>query len=101
MMMVVRRGRLGIERRLDSIRYADEPLHHLLQHMIKPDAETLVAELNIRVPVADVPGEPHEIERCVRTYFDQRFRPSSHDDKRSIFQLQRIAITQHDRTGKV
>ena len=59
-MMFMRRGGFGIERRLERRDDRTEALQHLLQHMIAPDAETLVHELDVGVAVADVPGEPHE-----------------------------------------
>src|SRR5882757_5377665 len=89
----MRCGGLGIERRIDWCRERAKALEHVLQHMIAPDAKAVVHELDVGVAVADVPGEPHEIERCFRADLDQPLRLSGHHDDRAVLQHEAIAVT--------
>ena len=50
-----------IERRVDRRDNGALPAQHVLQHMIAPDAQRVADDLQLGVPIADVPGEPHQI----------------------------------------
>src|SRR5436190_2653407 len=101
MRVPVRRRRLRIKGRFDILRHRTEPLHHLLEHMIAPDAEGFVGKLRIRVSVADVPGEAHEIDRRLRADLDQWLRLSRDHDNRSVLKHQSITVAQHHRLRKI
>src|SRR5262245_64919835 len=45
----------GIERRLDLDHARAQPLHHLLYHVIPPDAQTLAHDLRRQMAVAEMP----------------------------------------------
>src|SRR5437763_2509649 len=92
MTAAMRRGRLGVEGCIEERRDGAKAFEHVFQHMIAPDAKALVRELNVGVAVADVPGEPHEIERRPRGDFDQWLGPTGDDDDRAIVEHESFAI---------
>ena len=53
------------------------------------------------MPIADVPREPHQIDRSLRADLDQLLRLSHHDDDRSVIEHEPVAIAQHHGLGKI
>jgi len=107
MAMIVRgvRGRIGaafgIERRLDLDDARAQPLHHLLDHVIPPDAQTLAHDLRWKMAVAEMPGDPHQMLRIGPPDLDQWLRRGYHFDQPAVLQHQRIAAAQGHRVFEV
>ena len=53
---------LGIERRLDLDDAGAKPLHHRLDDMIAPDAQALWHDLRRQMTVAEMPGDPDQMQ---------------------------------------
>jgi len=87
---------LGIERGFDDDHACAEAAHHVFDHMIAADAKTLADDLRRQMPVAEVPGDPHEMVRIGAANFHQRFGRSDHLDQPPVFQHQRIAAAERD-----
>ena len=85
-----------IERRVDGDDARAEALHHLLDHMIAPDAQALADDLCRQVPIAEMPGDPHQMIRIAAANLDKRLRRGDHFDEAAVFQHQRIAAAQRD-----
>ena len=86
----------GIEWRLDLDDAGAEPCHHRLDDVVAADAQALRHDLGRQVAVAEMPGDPHQMERIGATDFDQRFGGCDHLDQAAVFQHQRIAAAQGD-----
>jgi len=84
----------GIERRLDLDHTRAQPLHHLLDHVIPPDAQALAHDLRWKMTVAEMPGDPHQMLRIGSPDLDQRLRRRHHFDQPAVLQHQRIAAAQ-------
>ena len=81
----------GIERRLDLDDARAEPRHHRLDNVIAPDPEALWHDLRRQMPVAEMPGDPDQMQRIGTPDLDQRLGCRNHLDQPAIFQHQRIA----------
>jgi hypothetical protein len=97
--IVLRLGRrigaaFGIERRLDLDNARAEPGHHRLDDVITADAQALRHDLGRQMAVAEMPGDPHQMERIGAADFDQRFGGCDHLDQATVFQHQRVAAAQ-------
>lgn len=87
---------LGIERRLDLDDAGAEPGHHRLDDVIAANAQTLRHDLGRQMAIAEMPGDPHQMERIGAADFDQRFRGGDHFDQAAVLQHQRIPTPQGD-----
>jgi hypothetical protein len=90
------RPALGIERRLDLDDAGAQPLHHRLDDMIAPDAQTLRHDLGRQMAVAEMPGDPDQMQRIGAADLDQRLGGRDHLDQPVILQHQRVAAAQRD-----
>jgi hypothetical protein len=95
------RPTLRIERRLDLDHPAAKPTHHLLDDMIAPDPQAARRDLGRQMPVAEVPGDPHQMLRIAAADLDQRLRCCDHLDDATVFQQQGVAAAQRDRLLKI
>lgn len=83
-----------IERRFDGDHFCTETLHHLLDDMIAADTKSLADDLRRQMPVAEMPGDTHQMVWIGAAYLDQRFGRCDHLDQSSVFQHQRVAAAQ-------
>jgi hypothetical protein len=91
----------GIERRLDLDDARAQALHHRLDDVIPADAQPFWHDLRRQMTIAEMPGDPHEMERINPADFDQRLGSSNHLDQPAVFQYQRITAAQRDRVFQV
>jgi hypothetical protein len=84
----------GIERRLDLDDAGAEPCHHRLDDVVAADAQALRHDLGRQMAVAEVPGDPHQMERIGAADFDQRLGGCDHLDQAAVLQHQRVAAAQ-------
>ncbi|MGY3449977.1 hypothetical protein ACVILH_002319 [Bradyrhizobium sp. USDA 4353] len=85
---------LWIERRLDLDDARAETLHHRLDHMIAADAQALGQELRRQMPVAEMPGKPHQMLRIAGADLQQRLGRRDDLDQPAVLQHQGIATAQ-------
>ncbi len=85
-----------IERRFDDGDARAKAAHHILDDMIAANAEALADDLGRQMPVAEMPGDPHEMVWISTANFHQRFGRRHHLDQPPVFQHQRIAAAQRD-----
>jgi hypothetical protein len=69
--------------------------------MIAPDAQSLGHDLRRQMPVAQVPGHPHQMKRVVTADLGQRFRRRDDLDQPVIVEHQRVAAAQRDRVFQI
>lgn len=86
-----------IERRFDGNDTRAEATHHLLDHVIAPDAQALADDLGGQMTIAEMPGDPHKMMRIRAANFHQRFGRGDHLDQPPVFQHQRVTATQRHR----
>ena len=91
----------GIERRLDLDDPRAQPLHHRLDDVIAADAQALRHDLRRQMAVAEMPGDPDQMQGIGAADFEQRLRGRHHLDQPSVFQDQRITAAQRDRVLQI
>ena len=90
------RPALGIERRLDLDDARAQSLHHRLDDVIPANAQAFRHDLGRQMAIAEMPGDPDQMQGIGAADLDQRFRSRHHLDQPSVFQHQRIAAAQRD-----
>lgn len=90
-----------VERCLDFDDARAEPAHHVFDHMIAPDAQALRRDLRRQMPVAEVPGDAHQMMRILAADFRQWLGRSHDLDQPSILQHKRIAAAQRGRRFQI
>ena len=90
------RPALGIERRLDLDDARAQPLHHRLDDVIPADAQALRHDLGRQMAVAEMPGDPNQMQGIGAADLEQRLGGRDHLDQPSVLQHQRIAAAQRD-----
>ena len=63
--------------------------------MVIGDVDRTLCKLCGRMPVADMPGEPHQAQAVFRADFEQLFRRCVDQHQTPIVELQRIAMMEH------
>jgi hypothetical protein len=86
----------GIERRLDLDYARAKPLHHLLDHVVAPDAQTPGHDLRRQMAVAEMPSDPDQVVRIGAANFQQRFRRRDHLDQPAVVEHQRVAAPERN-----
>src|SRR5882757_3867760 len=81
----------GIERRLDLDDAGAEPGHHRLDDVVAADAQALRHDLGRQMAIAEMSGDPYQMERVGATDFNQRLGSGDHLDQAAVFQHQRVA----------
>jgi hypothetical protein len=84
---------------LDQVR--SEALEHILDHMVGPNAQNLVANLNRQMPIPQVPGKAQELIGILMPDFDNELRSGLNLEPPPIFKLQAISIGHRNRFRKV
>ena len=95
------RPTLGIERRLDLDDARAQSLHHRLDDVIPADAQAFWHDLGRQMAVAEMPGDPDQMQGIGAADFEQRLRGRHHLDQPSVFQDQRITAAQRNRVFKI
>jgi len=83
---------LRLERPANLMHVGTESFHHFSQYVIGLDVDRMLGDLCRRVPIADMPGDTGEGQRIMCVYFEQVLRRCLDFDKRTIRQLQRVAV---------
>jgi hypothetical protein len=87
---------LRFEHGFDGGELRAQTAQHLFQHVIAPDAQPVAENLNIRMTVAELPGERSELPRRSRRDLDQRFLLARNPYDRPIVKHETVAIAQRD-----
>ena len=72
--IMVIRPALGLEGPRDGSCHSALAAHHLCQNVIVLDIERISGDFRRRVPVADMPGDPHQPQRVLGADFEERLR---------------------------
>jgi len=98
--MIMRRLRvrsaLGIERRLDLDDARAQTLDHRLDDVIPADAQAFWHDLGRQMAIAEMPGDPDQMQRIGAADFHQRLGGGHHLDQPAVLQHQRVAAAQRN-----
>ena len=83
-----------IERRLDMSDFRAKAAQHALDDVIGANENGVRADFRREVPIADMPCNPHEMQRVAAADFHQRFGRGADSDDETGREPQRIAAAQ-------
>ena len=69
--------------------------------MVAADAQAFWHDLGRQMPIAEMPGNSHQMQRIVTADFEQRLGRRDYLDQAAVFQYQRIAAAQCDRVFQI
>jgi hypothetical protein len=78
-----------------------EALKHVLNHVIGPYSKNCLADFSGQVPIAQVPGKPHQLIGILVPDFDGELCGGADLQPSPIVQLQAVAICHGDRFRQV
>ena len=91
----------GIERRLDLDDARAQSLHHRLDDVVAANAQALRHDLGRQMAVAEMPGDPDQMQWIGAADLEQRLGGRDNLDQPSVLQHQRIATAQRHRVLQV
>lgn len=106
-MMVMMMARAGIgpglrvEWCVDGIDMAAEPFDHVGDDVVGADADSLAQQLHRQMPVAEMPGDPHQRAFVMRMNFQQRLGPRHHADHAAVRKRETVPVAQTNRLRQV
>jgi hypothetical protein len=71
-----------------------QTLDHLLDHMVRPNADPVTQQLHRQMPVAEMPRDSHKLAIVMRVNLQQRFRTRPNPDNPAILQREPVTIPQ-------
>jgi hypothetical protein len=69
--------------------------------MITPDPQAFGHDLGRQMPVAEMPGDPHQMQRIGAADFDQWLGRGDHFDQPAVLEHERIAAAQRHRVFEI
>jgi len=91
----------GLEGSMHFAKISSEAMEHLLDHMVRSNAENLVLDLSWQVPIAQMPSQAHELIGIFMPDFYDKLRCGLDLEPPAIVKLQAIAVGHGDCLGKV
>ncbi len=85
-----------IERRLDRRDDGAEPFQHCLDDMVAADAQPVAEQFGRQMPIAEMPGDTHEMRRIARRHLGEGLRRRLDLDDAAILQHQPVAMAERD-----
>src|SRR3954468_3674073 len=90
-----------VERRLDRGHGGAETADHRFQDMVPPDPDPITANLDVGVAIADVPGEPHQLQRRAGAKLEQRLGFARYQQNCAIVEQEAVAVLEQHRLRPV
>lgn len=90
-----------IERGLDHRYRSTEKPDHIFNNMITPDQDAIRQQHDRQMPIAEMPGNAHEIGRRCRRDFRKLFFCRHYPNSAAVFQQERIALSNPMRTRQI
>lgn len=93
--MMPQGGDLRLEGGLNPPHAPAETLRHGFKHVVGADAQLVVKDLHLGVPIAQMPGQSDDIDRAAAFDLGKRFEATAHAHNRTVVQYETIAVVQH------
>jgi hypothetical protein len=90
-----------LERDLHLYKIRPEAMEHILDHMVGPNAKSLVSNFSRQMPISQVPSKAHKLVGISMPDFDNKLRSGLNLQPPPIFKLQAISIGHRNRLRKV
>jgi hypothetical protein len=74
---------------------------HVFDDVIGPDAKNLTPDLGGNMPVAEMPGQPHELTRIRVSDVDDKLGRRPNDEPRPVIELHAVSIGHCGRRGQI
>jgi hypothetical protein len=91
----------GLERDLHLYEVRSKTNEHILDHVVRPNAENLVSNLSWQMPISKMPRKARQLIGIFMSNLDNELRRSLNLEPSTIFKLQAISIRHGNRLGKV
>jgi hypothetical protein len=91
----------GLEGGLHLYKIRSKTMKHILDHMIGPNAKSLVSKFSRQMPISQMPGKAHKLVGISMPDFDNKLRSGLNLQPPPIFKLQAISISHRNRFWKV
>ena len=92
---------LGLEGHLGRAKVRSEATQHILDHMVGPNTQSLIANIGRQMPISQMPGEPHQLSRVFMPDFNDELGRGLNLKPSTILELQTVPIRHRDRLRKV
>src|SRR5260370_22909208 len=87
----------GLEGGLHLSKIRSEPMEHILDHMVGPNAKHLVSNFSGQMPVPHTPGQPHQLVGIFVPDFYNTLRSGLNLHPPAIFNVQAAYIDHRNR----
>jgi hypothetical protein len=91
----------GLERDLHLYEVCSKAKEHILDYVVRPNAQNLVSNLSRQMPISQMPRKAGQLIGIFMSNFDNELRRSLNLEPSTIFELQAISVSHGDRLGKV
>jgi len=91
----------GLKRNLYLHKIRSEGEEHLLDHIVRPNADNLASNFSWQMPVSQMPGKADKLIRIPMPDFDDRLRSRLNLEPSPIFKSEAIAIRHRNRFREV
>ncbi len=91
----------GLERGLHLYEIRSKTNEHILDHVVGPNKKNMVSNFGRQMPITQVPGKAHQLDRIFVSDFDNILRSRLNLEPSAVFKLQTISISHGNRLGKV
>ena len=84
---------------VDKVR--SQPMEHLFDHMVRPNAKNLASNFCWQMPISQVPGKTRKLTGIVMSDFEDELGGSLNLQQPSIIKLQAISVGHGNRLRKI
>ena len=91
----------GLKRGLHRYEMRSETMQHVLDHMVRPDAQKLVSNFGWQMPVSQMPGKTHKLIGIFMPDFDNVFGSSLYPEPPPVLELQAVSLGHRNRFREV
>jgi hypothetical protein len=90
-----------LERGLHLHKLRSKAMEHLLDHMVGPNAQSLIANFCRHMPISQMPGKTHELIGVLVPDFDKSLHSGLDPQQPPVVKLQGISIRHCNRSPKI
>ena len=95
------RTAFGLEGSSHVHKIRSQPLEHLFDHMVRPNAKNLASNFGRQMPISQVPGKTRKLTGILMPDFDNELGSSLNLQQPSVVKLQAISVGHGNRLRKI